>query len=309
MLVKNTYICLFLFLFSCFSCKEKAESLSICFTGDVLLDRGVRQEIERNGSLDSLFVGVHTLFNQSDAVVINLECPIANISSPINKKYIFRANAEWAKDLKRNGITHTALANNHTIDQGREGLIDTYNNLSNADIITIGYGGNQLQACEPTIVKKGKIEVVLFNSVLVPLENWVCLDDEPGICQASSDEISKRIIDFKQTNPSSYVVVLLHWGAEYHQTSDLIQRKGARKLIDSGANAIIGHHPHVIQEEEFYKGCPIFYSLGNFIFDQTKPHTDEALVVNLIFNNKKMDIEKRIAKIERYKPTFQKHPD
>lgn len=309
MLVRIKHIFFFFILLSCFSCKEKKESLSICFTGDVLLDRGVRQEIEKKGSLDSLFLGVQTLFKESDAVVINLECPLTNKVSPINKKYIFRGNAEWCKELKSNGVTHTALANNHTIDQGREGLIDTYHNLSNSDLVTIGYGENQYQACEPQIVKKGNIKVALFNSVLVPLENWVCLDDEPGICQASIDEISNRIIDFKQNNSSSYVVVMLHWGAEYHLTSDLIQRKEARKLIDSGANAIIGHHPHVIQEEEIYKECPIFYSLGNFIFDQTKPHTDEALVVNLIFNNKKMDVEKRIARIERCKPTFQKHPD
>lgn len=272
--------------------------------GDVLLDRGVRSSIEKNGGVDYLFQGVKGLFKNSDAVVINLECPLTDSETPINKKYIFRGNAEWSENLKNNGVTHAALANNHSIDQGRTGLIDTYHNLTKSGIKSIGYGKNKTEACQPTIIKKGNAKVALFNSVLVPLENWVCLDDEPEICQASINELSEKIKDIKQEDSSCHVVVILHWGAEYHLTPDPIQRREAHILIDCGADAIIGHHPHVIQEEEMYKGKPIFYSLGNFVFDQTKPHTDEGLIVKLIFDKESINIERRRVAIRDGKPNF-----
>lgn len=302
MLIKKILVPLLLIFIFNSSCRKEEAPLSICFTGDVLLDRGVRNSIVRNGSVDFLFQDVKKLFKSSDAVVINLECPLTDNESPINKKYIFRGNADWSENLRNNGITHAALANNHTIDQGRIGLVDTYYNLQKSGLESVGYGKNKVEACQPTIIKKGNTKVALFNSVLVPLENWVCLDDESGICQASIDELLEKIKKLKQEDPSFHIVVILHWGAEYHLTPDPIQRREARKLIDSGADAIIGHHPHVIQEEEVYKGKNIFYSLGNFVFDQTKPHTDEGLIVKLVFDDQNINIKKRRVKIKDGRP-------
>lgn len=304
MLTRNVLLTLLLIIIVNSSCKEEETPLSICFTGDVLLDRGVRKSIERNGGVDYLFKDVKELFKSSDAVVINLECPLTDSETPINKKYIFRGNADWGENLKNNGVTHAALANNHSIDQGRTGLLDTYQNLQKSGLESVGYGKNKAEACHPTIIKKGNIKVALLNSVLVPLENWVCLDNEPGICQASINELSDKIKDIKREDPSCHVVVILHWGAECHLSPDPIQRREARKLIDSGADAIIGHHPHVIQEEEIYKGKPIFYSLGNFVFDQTRPNTDEGLIVRLTFDKKNINIEQKRVSIKDGQPNI-----
>ncbi|MBR6178924.1 MAG: CapA family protein, partial [Bacteroidales bacterium] len=102
-----------IFLLSCGGSHN--DNITIVFTGDVLLDRGVKPVIEKNGVKD-LFKGVSHHFNNADFVVINLECPITDTASPVNKKYIFRADAKCADGLKQAGVTHCALANNHTMD-------------------------------------------------------------------------------------------------------------------------------------------------------------------------------------------------
>ena len=115
------------------------------------------------------------------------------------------------EELVKAGISHAALANNHTMDQGRSGLTDTYQHLLSAGITPIGYGNTSSESCQPVVIKKGKIKVALFNSVTLPLENWVYLENDPGICQQTTEEIEEEIKNFKQENPESYVVVILHW--------------------------------------------------------------------------------------------------
>jgi len=285
------------------SCRQEKEELSICFTGDVLLDRGVRKQIERTG-VETLFEDVSKIFKKSDAVVVNLECPITKTVSPINKRFIFRGEPEWIPALKAAGITHAALANNHSMDQGREGLRDTYKHLSENQIISLGYGENRQSACKPVFVKKGSTEVALFNSVTIPLENWVYLEDKAGVCQMGIDDIATNIGTLKKAKPDCNVVVILHWGLEYQQLPTPLQRSQARQLIDAGADAVIGHHPHIIQKEEIYKDKPIFYSLGNFVFDQKQPMTRESVIVELLFDDSGIRFVKYPVEIRSCKPTL-----
>ena len=139
--------CLFVVFSSFLACTSQVSDVksvsytefAIAFTGDVLLDRGVRQQIQRGG-VEDLFASVAPLFHQMDATVINLECPVTSVRSPLHKKYIFHAEPRWMEELVKAGISHAALANNHTMDQGRSGLTDTYQHLLSAGITPIGYG-------------------------------------------------------------------------------------------------------------------------------------------------------------------------
>lgn len=266
-------------------CKQRDSTLKICFVGDLLLDRGVRKQIEIKG-VAALFKNVKNDFLKADAVVANLECPVTKFPTPINKKYIFRAEPEWLKEVKESGITHLVMANNHTCDQGRKGIKETQEHLLENNLIPVGYGTNQGNACQPVIIEKEGIQVALFSSVLITLENWAYLPDSLGICQATVEDLKKEIQEFKLTNKDCRVVVVLHWGAEFQETPLLGQRQQAEELIDAGADAIIGHHPHVVQPKSIYKGKPIFYSLGNFVFDQDYEAATKALMVDLIFSNK-----------------------
>lgn len=290
--------------FACTQSQPKdKERLVVTFTGDVLLDRGVRAEIERNGgTADFLFEDVAPLFKSSDAVVVNLESPVTDTVTPINKRFIFRGEPHWLQSVKSSGVTHAVLANNHSMDQGRSGLVSTKRHLDEVGIQSLGYGKDKEASAQPVFISKDGVEVALFSAVRLPLENWVSLDDQPGVNQASIKNLTESIMTLKAEKPNCWVVVVLHWGSEYQRLPVLSQRKEAYQLLDAGADAIVGHHPHVIQEEEIYKGKPIFYSLGNFVFDQNKPYTDKGLIVQLIFNKNGLSFKKYPVDIKRCKP-------
>ena len=281
---------------------EEEEQLSILFTGDVLLDRGVRPIAERRG-VAYLFDSVQAEFRQSDAVVINLECPLTDTLSPVNKRYIFRANAEWANDLRQVGITHAALANNHTNDQGRRGLQATYQHLTDAGIVSIGYGCSYEEQVEPVVISKGNTHVAVFNAVMMALENWHHLDGKPGVCQPASDSLVSTIADYHQQHPDTRIVTVLHWGVEFNTFPSMNQRFLARQLADAGVDAIIGHHPHVVQPIDTIGHTLVCYSLGNFVFDQHPPQTRQCLMVRLnIKTGTSIAIDVIPARIEGCRP-------
>jgi poly-gamma-glutamate capsule biosynthesis protein CapA/YwtB (metallophosphatase superfamily) len=286
----------------CHGCKQQDNSIRIYFAGDLLLDRGVRKQITVKG-VAPLFEKVKPLFEGADAVVVNLECPVTKLSSPINKKYIFRAEPEWLQVVKQSDITHLVMANNHTCDQGRNGIKETAEHLIDADLIPVGYGINQDDACKPTRIEKNGMQVALFSSVLLPLENWPYLPDSIGVCQATVEDLKNRIKAFKIENPNYKIVIILHWGSEFQETPLFQQRQQAEELVDAGADAIIGHHPHVIQSKSIYKGKPIFFSIGNFVFDQEYEAATKALMVELIFSNEHQEFAVHPIVIKNCVPT------
>ncbi len=275
--------------------------LRICFTGDLLLDRGVRTEIEHHGA-DALFEQVAPVFADYDAVVVNLECPVSSPHTPVNKRYVFSADKEWLKALFNAGITHAVLANNHSYDQGRTGLEDTYCHLKDAGLIPVGMDRSDREACQPVFITKGSLQVALFSSVLLPLENWTPLSDDWGPCQASVEELCAAIKFLKDNRPSCRVVVVLHWGVEYACRAMPEQFLKAHQLVDSGADAVIGHHPHVVQQHEIYKGRPVYYSLGNFIFDARRPEANEGLMIGLVFTEQGIAVKEYPVHLTSTKP-------
>jgi len=279
------------------------DGLTIVFTGDVLLDRGVRPYAEREG-VETLFAGVDSVFRQADAVVINLECPLTDTATPVNKHYIFRADTRWAGDLKKAGITHAAMANNHTNDQGRQGLLSTYNQLKNSGIVPLGFGYSQQERLQPVVIRKDGVEVALFNSVTVPLENWYDLDDRPGICQANASTLANAIRAYHADHPQAKIIVVLHWGPELQTLPSIQQRADANVLISAGADAIIGHHPHVVQPLRYIDGKPVFFSLGNFVFDQTPPIANQAVMAQLTIRSDTIISSSIPVQIRNCKPTI-----
>lgn len=263
--------------------QDDTTSLTILFTGDVLLDRGVAPFLEHKG-IDYIFEEVSPMFLRADNVIINLECPLTDIEAPVNKKFIFRANPKWAKHLRRLGVTHVAMANNHTNDQGRDGLKDTYEHIVDAGIVPLGYGMNMDERLTPCIIEKGNIKVAVFNAVMFPLENWFQLDDRPDVCIPSSDILIETVRNYREEHPENFVVMVFHWGLEFKEQPTIMQRHIAHELADIGVNAIVGHHPHILQPIEQIDNTMVFYSLGNFVFDQHPPIANKTMIVELAFN-------------------------
>ena len=270
---------------SCFapSSRDGAEDeLSILFVGDVLLDRGVRPVAEHRG-VAYLFAEVESYFHHADAVVVNLECPLTDSLSPVNKQYIFRADACWAADLREAGITHAALANNHTIDQGQAGLSATWRHLTEAGIVPLGYGVSMAEQLSPVLIAKGPLQVAFFNALDFPLENWYCVEGQPDICRPTADELCEAVRLYHAQNPKTKIVTVLHWGTEFQPTPSIRQRRLAARLAEAGADAVIGHHPHVLQPIDTIGHTLVCYSLGNFVFDQRPPQTRESMMLRLRF--------------------------
>lgn len=270
---------LFCFLFSC----QRNKEIKLSFTGDFLLDRGVKTRIKLL-NIDSIFGNINQYLNTSNYIFINSETPFVYKESPVYKKFIFNSNPKYLKDLKKYNITHLNLANNHSYDQGRNGLEETINNIIGNNLIPFGYSPTINETSKPISIKVNHLDINIFSSVILPLENWFHLDNEITMNNSSIDELCVSLNSYKRNN--DYNIVYLHWGIEYQDSPTMQQRIDARKLIDSGADLIIGHHPHVIQEIEVYKDKPVFYSIGNFIFDQNYP----GLIISII-SDKKLKIE------------------
>ena len=281
-----------------------ADTLNVIFTGDILLDRGVRRVINQHG-VDHLFSdGIDSIFRSAQVVVGNLECPATKIEAPVFKQFIFRAEPEWLDALKRHGVTHLNLANNHAIDQGREGLIDTYQNILAAGMVPLGAGENMQQAAAPVLLASAPRKVWLVPSLRLALENYAYLPDKPCVSQEPMDSLLQRVFRLRQADSTAVIIVSLHWGGEHTLEPVPRQRHDAHMLIRAGADVLICHHTHTLQTIEDYHGHKIYYSIGNFIFDPTKALNAKACMVRLRITNEKdgLQVETIPVEIQRCVP-------
>jgi poly-gamma-glutamate synthesis protein (capsule biosynthesis protein) len=260
--------------------------VSFCAVGDILLDRGIRTTIEKNG-VDYPFEQVSEFINGFDLAFCNLECPISARGASTGKIYCFRADTNFFTGVDNAGFNIFSLANNHTIDWGRNAFMDTKEIIEKRKLYAVGAGKNQEEARGPTIVRMNGLTFAFFAYVGMPLEGIVWAEDKPGPAQATIEEICKEIFTIREG--VDFVVVSLHWGIEYQHTPMINQVQWGRKIIDAGADLIIGHHPHVLQSIEIYRNRFILYSLGNFVFDQHKLYQRQTGIFSCIFKKGRID--------------------
>ena len=281
-----------------------ADTLTVVFTGDILLDRGVRRVIEQHGVGHLFSDGVDSVFQSAQVVVGNLECPATKIQAPVFKRFIFRGEPEWLDTLCQHGITHLNLANNHAIDQGREGLIDTKNNIMAAGMVPIGAGENMQEAAEPVLLASEPRKVWLVPSLRLALENYAYLTDKPGVSQEPMDSLLSRVYHLRQQDSTAVIIVSLHWGAEHKLEPVPRQKHDAHMLCLAGADVLICHHTHTLQTIEDFRGHKIYYSIGNFIFDQNTPLNSEACMVRLIVTADSLEVETIPVEIRQCVPVI-----
>lgn len=244
---------------------EKNKTKTLIFVGDIMLDRGVEYYTEKN-SADYPFEKITDFLQGADLVLGNLEGPI--VKKPINfpdNSLKFAFAAQFAGSLQKANFSILSLANNHALNMGQKGLEETRILLPEAGI---AFAGDPIKCSEDFILTKEDIVFLAFNKTF----SINCPDKD----------IVKTIEAVRAANLEKFLVISIHWGAEYQTKSNSAQKNLAHKMIDSGADLIIGQHPHVVQEVEKYKRKLIFYSLGNFIFDQSfSKNTSEGLIAKL----------------------------
>ena len=268
-----------------------ALAVSIVLTGDILLDRGVREAIDHRGP-DHLFSeGVDSVLRSAQIVVGNLECPATTVKAPVFKRFIFRGEPQWLMTLRQHGFTHLNLANNHSIDQGREGLTDTRRNIIEAGMVPIGADRTMQEAAEPVLLGSEPRNIWLIASLRLALENYAYLPDQPCVSQEPMDSLLRRVRRLRQSDPKAVIIVSLHWGGEHTLQPVPRQWLEAHRLIDAGADVLVCHHTHTLQTVEDYRGHKIYYSIGNFIFDQQRPLNSEACMVRLTVGDERLDVE------------------
>jgi poly-gamma-glutamate synthesis protein (capsule biosynthesis protein) len=241
------------------------QGLVIHATGDVSLDPHYIPSFVANGYAWA-WTGLGGLFRRDDLTLINHECPSTEIVAPIPKTFSFRCDPAALPVAKRYGVDVASLANNHGFDQGPDGLLDSLRNLRSAGIVPIGAGPSEAAADAPRYVRVGgwRIGLVGIDEVLDP-DNEVAIGDRPGTAVGHDFPRALRSIREADAN-ADLVLVMIHWGVELDTEPRAYQIDEAERMIDAGADAIFGSHAHRLQPMATYRGRPIFYGLGNFVW-------------------------------------------
>lgn len=239
--------------------------LVIHATGDVSLDPTYIPAFQTNGYAWA-WSGLDGLFERDDLTIINHECPSTDIVAPIPKTFSFRCDPAALSAALRSGVEVANLANNHGYDQGPEGLLDSIRNVRRAGIVPVGAGATAEEADAPAYLDVGgwRIAIVGIGEVLDPIDQ-VAVGDEPGT--AVGHDFARALRAIREAERSAdLVLVTIHWGVELDTQPREYQVEEARRMIDAGADAIFGHHAHRLQPMDTYRGRPIFYGLGNFVW-------------------------------------------
>lgn len=239
---------------------------SVLFVGDIMVDRGVEYQIKKHQDWFYPFAKLKDFFKKREMIIGNLEGPI--VTNPPHfpehsLRFVF--DPKTAKSLALANFKVLSLANNHTDNMGEEGWQETLEYLQKEGIEAVGH---PVDCHKKLSLVKSRFVFLAFNKTF----HHNCSDEE----------ISQLVKETRQKYPTKFLVVIFHWGQEYSLKSSISQQKLAHQVIKSGADLIIGAHPHVVQEIEEYQNRLIFYSLGNFIFDQYfSERTQEGLMVGL----------------------------
>jgi poly-gamma-glutamate synthesis protein (capsule biosynthesis protein) len=245
------------------SFKDSNSRVTVMFVGDVMLDERPGKLI-KNG-LDP-FAPFAEILGSSDFQVGNLECVVATTGTPVKKTYTFRAHPRVLKVLKRH-FTALSIANNHTGDFGSEAFVEMLDLLKREELPYFGGGRNLVEAHAPLLLSKNGIKIALLGYNEFLPRSFEADFDRPGVAWSEDEQVRGDIARARTRFSADVVIPFMHWGWENETTPSRRQRELAQQMIEAGADAVIGSHPHVIQGVEFYKGKPIFYSLGNFVFD------------------------------------------
>jgi poly-gamma-glutamate synthesis protein (capsule biosynthesis protein) len=272
----------------------------LLFVGDVMFGRKIASLIEERG-MGYPFELIKDRLNESDMVIANLEGPISARGKNQGSIYSFRFKPEIVSILKEANIGAVSLANNHIWDWGSDALSDTLLHLENAGIKFAGAGLDYQSANEPTKFRLGKNDFAMFSFTnLYPSGLEASSDPFGELPSAGSGQTGASrmgVSDFDavavenqikalKKDGVDIVIASFHWGSEYETRSSIAEQLIARKLIDIGADLVVGHHPHVVQEIEEYKNMYIAYSLGNFMFDQNfSKDTSNGLMLSVRIKN------------------------
>lgn len=238
-------------------------TVKVVFGGDVMLDGGPGHALCHG---EDVFAGVAAILKDADIAVCNLECVVAKCGRPVEKPYTFKARPACIPTLQRY-FSAVSIANNHSGDYGPDALLEQLASLETGKLPYFGGGRNRKDAHRPAVLERKGRRLALLGYNDFPPRSFEAGERRPGTAWLEPNDVIADIKAAKAAERADLVIPMLHWGEELEPAPQESQKALARRLIDAGADAVIGGHPHVTQTIDFYKGRPMVYSLGNFVFD------------------------------------------
>ena len=275
--------------------------VTLIFGGDIMLDRGVKNSINKNynGDYSTLFEKLEIL-KQFDIAFANLEGPASDMGVDKRNLYSFRMDPSVIPVLRGAGLSIVSVANNHVGDWGYDAYLNTLVRLKENEILYTGGGKDAIEAETPTIIEKYGIKIGFLGfSDVGP--DWMKADENKGGLLLAKNPRFDEIVE-NASKQVDYLIVSFHFGEEYQLIHNQRQKYLAHKAIDAGAKIVIGHHPHVVEDTEIYKNGFIAYSLGNFIFDQGfSENTMQGLLLEMkLWKDGNITIKKNILKLNKF---------
>lgn len=267
--------------------KNFSKDISLLFVGDIMLSRQVGDKIAASGDWRYPFLLIGDFLRGADLTFANLEDPVSDRGVRMGSIYSFRADPRTLAGLSYAGIDVVSLANNHMWDYGRDAFLDTMSLLTERGIAYIGAGHDNAEAHRgiTKVIKGTRITYLGYTNLYGA--QLAATQTAPGLAIYDHDEMVADIAAARAV--SDIVIVSFHAGTEYETHHNAEQEQIYTSAIDAGADLVIGHHPHVVQEVTQYKKGWIAYSLGNFVFDQYfSKETMEGLAVRATIHNGKI---------------------
>ncbi len=241
-----------------------APVVSIAFVGDIMLDDTPGKVIRQGRDPFAPFAAI---LQAADYRIGNLECVVARGGTPEPRKpYVFRAHPRVLPVLRRH-FDAVSLANNHSGDYGSAAFGEMLGRLDKAGIAYFGGGHTLAEAHAPLLVDRKGLRIALLGYNEFFPRSFEADFDKPGVAWSEDEQVVLDIRWARSEHRADLVIPVMHWGWELEPLAGERQRRLARLMIDAGADAVVGGHPHVTQDVETYRGKPIIYSLGNFVFD------------------------------------------
>lgn len=240
---------------------------TLLFAGDVLISSRIQNYYNAEGVVRIVSEELLQEMKNADILMLNNEFPFSNRGTPMeDKQFTFQCEPQYVSVLKELGVDIVSLANNHTLDYGREALSDTFETLEEAGILYAGAGETRERAEQVQIVEvNGKKFGFIAASRVIPVTDWDVRNRTPGMFTTYDDTRLTEVVT-EAEKECDFVTVFLHWGIEYEEYPQEYQRTIAKNCFQAGADAVIGAHTHCLQGIEFMDGKPVYYSLGNYIF-------------------------------------------
>ena len=240
-------------------------TVSLVFAGDSVLDAEAGDLIAQGGDP---FASFASYFADADIRITNLECVVATQGSAGDKMFTFRAHPRVIPVLQRH-FDAVTLANNHSGDFGPEAFAEMLGLLQSAGLAQVGGGMNLRQAHAPLVFEHKGLRIAVLSYNEFQPRSFEANHNVPGTAWSEDERVVADIRAARRVHRADLVIPIMHWGWENEPVANARQRQLARRMVQAGADAVIGGHPHVTQDIEHYRGKPIVYSVGNFIMKET----------------------------------------